>query len=331
MGSSTTSVQSIVDYVTSMGELQPVIPAAGYSTSTALRMATDVMHDVISARFNWKFNSFRVAPWYTNSWQSDYPQVGLRNVGWIERVVGIDINNTSLPKPRCWPEAVRDLETSFYAGSPPEQVCWFYNRQLEIALGWPGVNKVYTPLVGAPQTPTNPPTAFYDPNGNILVLTTFGTTGAVSPTAPVAATEGMILNDGSCQWTVASPDSQGFRVSPLPPQSGVVFQLNVIAQKTPPLVTTMQQMLDPIPDDFVSSFSDGFYAYCYRGSPDPGVRKDFPNMRAVWLNALEATIKQGDRERDSAGFYPDRGVMSPGDVGPVGPANPYGYTNWIGR
>jgi uncharacterized membrane protein len=56
MGSSTITIQSIVDVVSSMGELQPVLPTGGYSTGTALTIASDVMSALISQRFNWKWN-----------------------------------------------------------------------------------------------------------------------------------------------------------------------------------------------------------------------------------------------------------------------------------
>jgi hypothetical protein len=329
MGNSTVSLRSVVDFVTSVGQLQPIIPAGGYSTATALRMASDVMRDLLKERFNWKWNSFVCFPFWTNSWQSDYP-TNHTNIGWIEHVVAIDINNTSTPKPRCWPEAVRDLETSYYAGTPPNQVSWFLNYRLEYG-AWPGAGKVYTPLLGAPQTPSNPPMAITDANTNYLALSTFGTTGANPPVLPALAPAGQTVNDGTCVWTVCSPFAQGFRISPLPPQSGVVFQINVIAQAKPMLFTQLSQMLDPIPDDFSGAFVDGFMSYCYKMSADPKISGQFIQRWQMWQNGLMETAKQGDREKDNAGFYPDRGVMSPGDVGPVGPANPYGYGNWIGR
>lgn len=319
----------MVDFVTSVGQLAPIIPAGGYSTETALTMGTDVMRDIIKQRFNWKWNSFRIAPFYTNSWQSDYPS-SQTTIGWLEHCVAIDINNTSTPKPRCWPEIVRDLETSYYAGSPPNQVSWFFNNRLEYG-AWPGPAAVYTPLLGAPQTPTNPPIAFIDGNGNILLLTIFGTTGATAPQAPASSPAGTVVADGTCVWVVCDPFAQGFRVSPLPPQSGVVYQVNLIAQAKPLVFANLSQMIDPIPDDFAGSFRDGFMAYCYKMSPDPKISAQFLQRWQMWQATLLETAKQGDKERDNAGFFPDRGVMAPGDVGPVGPANPYGYSNQIGR
>lgn len=329
MGNSTVTLRTVVDFVMSVGQLAPILPAGGYSTETAIRMGSDVMRDLLKERFNWKWNSFVCFPFWTNSWQSDYP-TNHTNIGWLEHAIAMDINNTSTPKPRCWPEVVRDLETSYFAGSPPNQISWFLNYRLEYG-AWPGPNAVYKPLLGAPQTPSNPPMAITDANTNYLSLTGFGTTGLVAPLLPALTAAGTTVTDGTCVWTVCSPFAQGFRVSPLPPQSGVVYQVNVIAQAKPMLFTQLSQTIDPVPDDFSGAFVDGFMCYCYKMSPDPKISGQFLQRWQMWQAGLAETAKQGDREKDNAGFYPDRGVMSPGDIGPIGPANPYGYGNWIGR
>lgn len=334
MGSSTTSIQSIVDYVSSMGELVPVLPAGGYSVQTALTMATDVMAELISQRFNFKWNREKILPFYTNSWQQDY--AGLSStwpayIGWIEGAYWIDINNTALPKP-TWPiEVVRDLVPSSISGNPPAKIAWYPNKEL-LQGAWPGAGKVYTQPLGAIITPTNPPVNILDSNGNILVLTTYGTTGNPAPAAPASSAEGTIVNDGSCVWTVADPESQGFRLLPLPPQQAVVYQVNVVAQmKAPAPFTSMQQQINPVPDDHAKWFRDGFKAHCYEMSPNPQMRALFPKMRELWLAAIAGALKQDDRETDNAGFIPDRTVVAPQGGYDIGPANPYLYNVWPGR
>ena len=324
----------IVDYVSSMGELQPVLPAGGYSTNTALTMGTDVMNDLISQRFNWKWNRMKIPPWYTNSWQQDYAgftQSWPSPIGWLEAAYWVDINNTALPKPVWGIEAVRDLETTSISGNPPGKICWLPNNQLNYAT-WPGPNKVYTPPLGAIITPTNPPINILDANGNILVLTTYGTTGANAPLLTANSAEGATVNDGSCVWTVADGNSQGFRIKPLPPQQGVVYQVNVIAQmKAPPPFTSLSQQINPVPDDYATGFRTGFKTYCYQMSPNPQMQTLFPKMRELWLAAMESAMKQGDREMDNAGFIPDRSVVAAQGGIDLGPANPYLWNIWPGR
>jgi hypothetical protein len=296
-------------------------------------MASDVMSELIAERFNWKWNRMKLPPFYTSSWQQDYAQIATRwpaAIGWLEGAYWIDINNTALPKPTYPIEVKRDLPVTSISGNPPGKIAWHYNSQLNQGM-WPGVNQVYTQPLGAIQTPVNGPINILDANNNILVLTTYGTTGAIAPVLPVNSVEGLTVNDGSCIWTVADPDSQGLRISPLPPQTTVVYQVNVIAQMmAPPPFTSMGQFINPVPDDYARWFRDGFYAWCYKMSPNPQARSAFPQMQQHWLQAMEKARKQGDREEDNSMFYPDRGSVSPTGFWEPGPAWPYAGT-WPGR
>lgn len=324
MGNSTVKLQDVIDYARTIGDLDPVLSAGGYSNVKALGIANDVMTEMIAQRFNFKFNRIVVPPFLTNSWQQDYATVGLKTIGWLEHVCAIDINNTATPKPLFWGECVRDLERTALQRSVPEKVCWLPNDQLTQSV-WPGANKVITNPLGAAVTPSNPVINILDANGNILVLTTYGITGGVAPAAAALSPGGTIVNDGTCVWTVADPKAQGFRISPLPPQAGPTYQVNIIAQARPPRFTTVAQVLDPIPDDYAKYFQDGFIAYCHRHSPAPMVRARFDDMRLQWLQSLADAVKSGDRERDDARFVVERPVMSPAVGGTsTSPAWPFG-------
>jgi hypothetical protein len=334
MAGSTVTIQSIADYVAAMGELSPVIPTGGYSTNTALTIASDVMASMISQRFNWKWNRMKVPPFYTNSWQQDYAQLSKTTwpapLGWIEGAYWIDINNTALPKPIYPIEAVRDLPITSISGNPPLKIDWLPNNQLTYGV-WPGANKIYTQPLGAVITPTNPPINILDARGNILVLTQYGTTGSVAPLAASSAAEGTTVNDGSCIWTVADPYSQGFRLLPLPPQQGIVYQVNVVAQmQAPAAFTSMSQQIAPVPDDYAVWFRSGFKAHCYQMSPNPQMQMLFEKKREDWLSAMVSALKQGDREPDNCGFTPDRTVMGGYGDWSIGPAWPYAGP-WPGR
>jgi len=317
-----------------MGELTPVLPVGGYAVQTLLTMATDVMSELISQRFNFKWNREKIPPFYTNSWQQDYAgfsSTWRAPIGWMEGAYWIDINNTALPKPTYPVEVVRDLVPSSISGNPPAKIAWYPNEEL-IYGTWPGAGKAYTQPLGAVITPTNPPVNIVDANGNILVLTTYGTTGLTAPAAPATSAEMTTVNDGSCVWTVADPNSQGFRLLPLPPQQAVVYQVNVVAQmKAPPPFTSMQQQINPVPDDQAKWFRDGMKAHCYEMSPNPQMRALFPKMKDMWLAAIMGDLKQNDRETDNAGFIPDRSCVAAQGGIDIGPANPYLYNVWPGR
>jgi hypothetical protein len=323
MPNSTRTLQNVVDYAKTIGDLMPAMPAGGYTNFLAYNIANDVMSDICSQRFNWKWNRIVVPPFYTISWQQDYAAINIANIGWLEHAVIVDINNTIMPKPIFWLECVRDLErTSFQFGSP-RQIAWLPNDQM-VQGTWPGANTTFVNPLGAISTPSNKLINILDAHGNILILTTYGTTGGVAPDAGATPLIGATVNDGSCVWTVANPKGQGFRVSPLPPQTGVVYQVYVIAQAKPTQFTAMNQLLDPIPDDFAKFFNEGFITYSHRHATAPVVRDRFPRMKEMWLGSLAEARGQGDREKDAAGFVPATSIMQESFAMPIGPAWPYG-------
>jgi hypothetical protein len=134
------------------------------------------------------------------------------------------------------------------------------------------------------------------------------------------------VTDGSVVWTAINPKGQGFRLNPIPPNSGVVWLINPVGQMRVPRFSSMQQTLEPIPDDWESYFKNGFYAQCYRHSPDPKVRTKFKDEWELFMRSLDNAVKQGQREIDDFGFYPGNpGVMDTGFcINPTRPDMPYG-------
>src|ERR1700727_829173 len=176
----------------------------------ALDLATQVMADIACERFNWKWNRADAAPFLTNSWQQDYPQLAQPNgvIGWGEDCDAIDILNTALPLPLRNLSWRRGLSrTSSLNGWWPGNICWMYNEDLFIG-AWPGAGVTYYPLTVSPQ-PQNPLMSMTDVHGNILIVTTPGVTGSVAPELPAASAEGTTVADGSVVWTCVSPTSQG--------------------------------------------------------------------------------------------------------------------------
>jgi hypothetical protein len=259
MGNSTTTLQDVMDSIATIGDLTTVFNSTGgWADQPAVTIGNDVMQELISVRYPWKWNRIKVPPFPLTSLQQDYAGT-LKNVGWLENSIRIDINNSTVPPP-TWPVyAVRDLEMSNVQSGFPYQVCWFYNRDLEYG-AWPGPNKAYMQPIGAQSAPENPPTNITDASGNILALTTYGTTGANAPDAGAAASIGATVNDGTCVWTVMDPDAQGFRFHPIPPTTGQVWLMRIFAQKKAPPITSLIQILDPVPDDEIKWFRDGCIA-----------------------------------------------------------------------
>lgn len=189
MGNSNIALSRMFDVVAARGIFDPRTGPSGFGDALAFDCADGVIADLITPRFNWKFNSAVAAPFYTNSWQQDYPQLAQAEglIGWGEDISCVDINNTQAPKPIAVPipkwrkNLPRINAFNNYGGGYLgcfRNMCWMYNKDLTVGV-WPGASVTFYPLVGinAPAQ-QNPLLNMLDANGNILIVTTFGTTAA---------------------------------------------------------------------------------------------------------------------------------------------------------
>jgi hypothetical protein len=303
MGSSTLTLQAAFNYVAAKGVPTPLQQPAGYGTELALQLGSDVMNDLISERFNWKWNQATAAPFYTNSYQQDYPQIGLVNVGWLEDADRIDINNTQFPKPLRNLTVRRGLSRTNAGWKPVEEICWLYNSQMTYGT-WPGAGVTFYPLVSTSPVLQNPLMSMIDTNGNLLIVTTIGTTGTAPPALPALSPEGTTVTDGTAVWTVVSPSSQGFRVNPLPGPTGPVWKIVPYYQMLSVTFATLKQTIAPIPNDYSTVFLRGLEYQCKGASPEPADRREFAQEYPKWLAELANARKQGDRENDAYGMLP---------------------------
>lgn len=315
-GNSTYTLRSVLDGLIARGMPDPTKAPSGIGNTLALELANDTMADLITERFNWKFNSALATPFLTNSWQQDYPQLAQPNgtIGWGEDCSQVDINNTMIPPPIwqvTWRKALPRI-SSFESFRPPPgwQIAWLYNRDMNFGI-WPGPHMVYGPLLTGGVVPQNPIMSMIDQNGNLLIVTGFGTTGSVAPSLPTGSTEGLTVVDGTVTWTCVSPNSQGFRVWPLPNATGPVYQMCPTYQLEPPKIATIGQLLNPIPDSYIRHFRRVYRYHSLADSPDPKLQKEWaegqmPGQGGVprYLIPLLEAAKQGDKEQNSYGLVP---------------------------
>lgn len=339
MGNSNTTLQMVVDSVSTIGDLSPVlVSTGGYSKEPAVTIANDVLQEMLAERFPWKWNRIKIPPFPLVSRQQDYMSLTVNVIGWLENGYRVQANTTLVPPP-TWPiEIVRDLNVSRVSAGWPTRACWYPNDQLEQGT-WPGPNTTYVYPIGPAVTPNNALTNITDSAGNLLALTKWGTTGATAPVAPAWPGPGaqpdtwpigQVIPDGSCEWTVADPAYQGIRLYPPPPDaSGATWLMRLFAQKKAPVITEITEYLNPIPDDQMKWFRDGFIAYAHRYSAVPTVKARYGGMKGEWLAAMAAATKQADREDEGRGFYPDKGLLSPEYYSDPGPGNPY-WRQWGG-
>jgi len=338
--SSTVKLQKIVNIAKAFGDIEPVLNVAGTSVELPLMIATDVMNAILSEPFPYKFNDLAVPQFVTNSFQQDYVILypngsSLTTLSWLERGIAVDINNDAQPKPyrlvecgRQLPQATGTFNNSA-TNNPLFLVNWFPNSSLYYGT-WgagnvgtsslgnnPVAGSVYINPIGlvngqAQSQPDNPITQIIDANGNILVLTGYGTEGTTAPVAPPNSAAGTIATPGlnaTTIWTVADPNGQGIRILPVPSQTGVVWQFNLWGQALPIRFTSLQQTLAPLPDQYESNFRQLFVAQCYRYSPEAKIRAKFKDEWALAMEALKNCRVKSDRELEENVFTPERGIM----------------------
>lgn len=316
MGSSTITLERVLDTLTAKGIPNPRENASGYGDQMALDLATQVFADIACERFNWKWNRADATPFLTNSWQQDYPQLAQPNgpIGWGEDCDAIDILNTQLPRTLRNLSWRRGLSrTSSLNGWWPNNICWMLNKDLYIG-DWPGPNVVYASLTVTPQS-QNAIMSMTDVNGNILIVTTPGTTGATAPALPAKSAEGTTVIDGSVTWTCVSATSQGFRIDRLPPAQGPTLLIKPYYQIDPIIFSKYSQTLDPMPDSFSRYFYRGLESELLIASNNAADMKRGQMAKGDWMNALREAMKQGDREANIYRLLPADAVVEPRDSG----------------
>lgn len=317
-GSSIT-LQQVVNSARAYAELTPVLGASGWQQEPALTIANDVMQRFLSEPLNWKFNRAAVQPFQTIALQQDYV-TGITNMGWLEQGWRIDINNTSNPKPVFSMETVRDLAMTSTQASP-FNISWIPN-QLAIMGTWQA-NTAYPTGLGVAYTPVSPIQQFIDTNGNILYVTTPGVSGSTAPAADPGSAPGNTVTDNTVTWSVADPNGIAIRLAPIPPFSGLVWQINPIYQMRPPIFTSLQQTISPIPDHYAFMFRQGFMASCYEHANS----KEYAGSYAKWEESLILAKRAADRERDDSMLYPSTSIMGSPSYQPlpIGPAFPFDW------
>lgn len=177
--------------------------------------------------------------------------------------------------------------------------------------------------------PNNPITQIQDENGNLLLLTGYGVEGSTPPTAPPNAVPGTQVSGvgATTVWTVLDPFGQGFRILPVPVQTGLLWQFNLVGQMKPVRFTSLAQTLAPLWDEFEPHFQMGLIAQLYRFSPQAAVYRKFEPAWQHWLKSLQELRSKEDREMEENIFVPDRSIMG-GTAGRnrfQGPYWPFNY------
>jgi hypothetical protein len=351
MPQSEVTLQDFVDNAESFGDLAPVLNVGGHSLEPARTAMNDAMNRFF-ADYPYKFNEFELPFFYSNSWQQDYALIdedgnSVTNLAWLQQGIAVQINSTALGKPWTWVQVGRSqIQSTANLGSglaanalaPVYSATFMQNRRLyygtwgdantgNATLGNnPVAGSVYTAPLGQISQPSNPITQIRDANGNLLVLTTYGTTGNSAPLLAANSEPGTTVNDGSCVWTLVDPYGQGIRITPIPSQVGVVWQFRLIAQMQPPRfddADCFEQTIYPVTDEYEPHLRALFIAEVYSYSSEAKVAAKAEGKRQKALESLAKARMKSDRERDFYKFVASTNVRSGGNRNNTGYAGPY--------
>ena len=353
---STYTLQNVYDDLVARGDMNPGWDMAGYAVRPIINIANKTFTNICGGEgmFPWKWNQFNLPLFYFSSWQQDYALPGLTNLAWLQEGIAIDINNPSMPKPWARVEVGRNQSraTGAYISNSvftqPLCVATYLPNSLLYFGTWgaaqagnatwgnnPQSGQVITnPLASGAPMPNNPITQIKDANGNLLVLTTYGTLGTTAPVAPASSAAGVTATPGSGDttvWTVVDPYGQGIRTSPVSSQTGTVWQINLVGQMKPTLFSSStslaSQNLFPLTNEFYQYFLDGCAAECLLYSPQAQKRAEYPKSYEIWFRSIVAMRKQQDREREENRIRPRRTILGAGgsSSGNLGPFWPFNY------
>jgi hypothetical protein len=310
----TITVQNISDYYRNVATLTAVLgnPVAGYGgNNPAINIANEVLSEILAEDLPWKWNRIKPAPFVVNQLQFDYC-TSITNLGWLENATRLDTSDTSIPPVIRGVEQVRELLQTSWQGIP-NQISWVYNS--EAICGTWSPDTTFTNPNGLSACPVQPFIQIRDTNGNIQVVTTFGTTGATPPTWATAP--GQTTTDGTVVWTCIDPNGIAFRLSPLPAQNGNAWLIQPFYQAKPRLITSISSTWAPIPDELSYVYKQGFYAKALKLAEDDRWQKEYLLFEA----AIKKAIGAGTRETESFGMYPSTGM-----TGGATPLSPDDYT-----
>jgi len=110
---STITLQDVSRWASTFTKLVPIIGVGGYQQEPALSICNNVIQEMLSEPYNWKFNQVIADQWLTRQDLNiqDY-QSSLSDIGWLESATYTDLISTQQPQPIDILETVRELQPS---------------------------------------------------------------------------------------------------------------------------------------------------------------------------------------------------------------------------
>lgn len=139
---STITLQEVVQWAQTFTKLIPIIGVGGYESEPALSICNNVIQEMLSRPYNWKFNSAVATTFNTDTTANtqDYQQA-VTNLGWLESCTRLDPNSTQQPQPIENVEVVRIIQPSSLVANPTKIAAMLENDSGLTFRLWPVPNQ----------------------------------------------------------------------------------------------------------------------------------------------------------------------------------------------
>lgn len=135
---STITLQSVVDWARTQTKMIPIIGVGGFSNEPALTICNNVIQEMLSPPYNWKFNRREAPSFITVDKQQDYAASTIVDMGWLEGCDIEDEASTQTPKPIGQIEVVQSLPRESNIGTPQKMCYLERNTSTTSAVKGPG-------------------------------------------------------------------------------------------------------------------------------------------------------------------------------------------------
>ncbi len=292
----TVKISDVVKWARTVPNLVPLLGVSGFELEPAMTIAAQVQAEIYAAPWNWKWNRSVAPTFYVNANQQDYCTT-LTSVGWLESASRTDLQTAGPNTPaEIWPvEAVQGLYPTTLRGMPLK-VCWIPNSQAQAGKWSAGAS--YTNPSTLKTVSNNPLTQILDSNGNIQIITGYGTTGTTEPVW--STTIGATTIDGTVTWTMVDPTGIAWRLDRLMGEQENGQALSVTYQQKAPAYVNLSSLIG-VPDEVAYVWRQGFFALMLRHAADGRYVSEYEIFEAYIQKAMGAA----DREPQSMQLVPD--------------------------
>lgn len=320
---SSISVQSIVDWARSFTKLIPIIGVGGINNEPALSIANNVMQEILSPPYNWKWNRNELAAFDTISQNATVAvqdqivtgaSASVRNVPGVGGVAiettansGATQASTTVTITTVAPHNFATGQSVIVAGvvvagyngtftitGTPTSTTFTYTTGSGLAVsGAPGVSNMgwleSCTLEGSNETNVPKPTVHID-------------------AVQMIQRESEIGNPEEVCWLPVAGKSDRITVRFSPVPGNYQWTCYLIYQATPPILSDLTNTIAPLPDDYAYIFRQGFLAAALLHADDQRAQSEYQKFQLLMQKALG----RADAEDNAESFYPQRSLMMGG-------------------